>query len=127
GLNNLPEQQIQAAELFGASRLQRFRYIALPYLKPVILIGVVLRAMGAIKMFDIIQLLTGGGPANSTQNISMYINELTFETFRIGYASTVAWVVFIVSVAVFSFLLRPLLYEVTETPDESAEEEVIGS
>lgn len=111
GLNALPQDQIQAAETLGASPLQVFRYISLPALKPVILIGLVIRAMGAIKMFDIVFLLTKGGPGNSTEIISIYLYKQTFEFFNIGFASAAAWIIFIASIAVFVSALRPLLYE----------------
>jgi multiple sugar transport system permease protein len=120
GLNALPEDQIQAAETLGASPLQIFRLISLPALKPVILIGVVIRAMGAIKMFDIVFLLTSGGPGNSTEIISIYLYKQTFEFFNIAFASAAAWIIFIASIVVFVLALRPLLYE-TEIYEEEGE------
>lgn len=122
GMSNLPTDQKRAAELLGASRLQIFRYVSYPYLKPVILIAIVIRSMGAIKMFDVIMLTTRGGPASLTQNVSVYINELTFDLFRTGYASTAAWVVFLISVIVFSLALRPLLYELEDEPVEDEDQ-----
>lgn len=120
GLNAIPEDQIQAAETLGASSIQVFRYISLPALKPVILIGLVIRAMGAIKMFDIVFLLTGGGPGNSTEIISIYLYKQTFQFFNIGYAAAAAWIVFIASIVLFVLALRPLLYE-TEVYEEEGE------
>lgn len=116
GLTSLPEDQLQAADIFGASPVHKLRYIIFPHLKSVILIGLVIRAMLAIKMFDVIMLLTRGGPGTSTQNISIVIYKNTFQFFRIGYASTMAWVVFVLSLVIFTLALKPILYEITEEP-----------
>lgn len=126
GLNAIPETQVQAARSLGASRLQIFRHIELPNLMPVILIGLVIRAMGAIKLFDLIFILTGGGPGKTTENISMFLFKQTFEFFNIGRSSAAAWIVFVVSVGVFSYALRPLLYEIYEAPEEDGDGEEVS-
>jgi multiple sugar transport system permease protein len=124
GLTSLPENQLRAAEMLDASLLQRFRYIIVPHLKGVVLIGVVIRSMLAIKIFDTVQILTRGGPGTTTETISMVINRNTFEFYRLGYASTMAWVVFLLALVVFTLALRPILYEIKEQPTalESTEE-----
>jgi multiple sugar transport system permease protein len=122
GLEAVPETQVRAAETLGASPLQIFRRITLPNLLPVILIGLVIRAMGAIKIFDVVFATTRGGPGASTQVISLYLYEQSFEFFNIGFGSAVAWVIFIASVAVFARMLAPLLYEEELYPDADAEE-----
>lgn len=116
GLSSLPDDQLRAAELLGGGFLTRFRYVVLPHIKGVLLIGIVIRAMLAIKIFDTVMILTRGGPGTSTQNISLVIQKNTFEFFRIGYASTMAWVVFILSLVIFTLALRPILYEIKEEP-----------
>jgi multiple sugar transport system permease protein len=81
-------------------------------------IGVVIRAMGAIKIFDSVFILTGGGPGNATEVINIWLYKNTLEFFRIGFASAAAWVVFLIAVGVFSYTLAPLLYETEVYEDE---------
>jgi multiple sugar transport system permease protein len=118
GLNSLPESQLQAAKTLGASPLQIFRTISIPNLMPVILIGIVIRAMGAIKIFDIVFAITNGGPGTTTEVISLYLFRQSFEQFNIGFGSAAAWIVFIVSVLIFTKALSPLLYEEDEYTEE---------
>lgn len=118
GLNSLPETQRQAAKTLGASPLQVFRTISIPNLMPVILIGLVIRSMGAIKIFDIVFAITRGGPGTTTEVISLYLFRQSFDLFQIGYGSAGAWIIFIVSVLIFSRALAPLLYEEEIYPEE---------
>lgn len=119
GLNSLPENQRQAAKTLGASPLQVFRTISIPNLMPVILIGLVIRSMGAIKIFDIVFAITRGGPGTTTEVISLYLFRQSFDQFQIGYGSAGAWLIFIVSVFIFSKALAPLLYEEEIYPEEA--------
>ena len=119
GLSSLPETQLQAAKTLGASPLQVFRTISIPNLMPVILIGLVIRSMGAIKIFDIVFAITRGGPGTSTEVISLYLFRQSFDQFQIGYGSAGAWIIFIVSVLIFSRALAPLLYEEEIYPEEA--------
>jgi len=118
GLSNLPEGQVDAARAMGATKLQIFKHITLPVLMPVILIGLVIRLMGALRVFDLVWILTGGGPGTSTEVISIYLFRNTFEFFRIGYTSAASLLVFIVAVTVFTIALRPLLGAGTRTFEE---------
>jgi len=119
GLSSLPDTQRQAAKTLGASPFQMFRTISIPNLMPVILIGLVIRAMGAIKIFDIVFAITKGGPGTTTEVISIYLFKQSFEQFNIGYGSAAAWIIFIVSVLIFSRALAPLLYEEEVYPEEA--------
>jgi len=119
GLSALPENQLQAAKTLGASPIQVFRTISLPNLMPVILIGLVIRSMGAIKIFDIVFAITRGGPGTSTEVISLYLFRQSFDQFQIGYGSAGAWIIFIVSVLIFTKALGPLLHEEEIYPEEA--------
>ncbi len=87
----LPSDPYRAAQIDGASRWQTFRYITLPMLWPVILVIALLRFMDAIKVFDIIYVLTGGGPGYATEMLSSFIYKQGLRYFDIGTASAASW------------------------------------
>lgn len=92
----------EAANLDGANRVQRFRYVTLPLLMPVILIVTLLRAISSLKMFDQVVTLTGGGPGRSTQTLNYYIYQVGFRNLDMGYASALA-VVLVLALSLFAF------------------------
>ena len=89
GLQTIPEDLYEAAGLEGANRWQTLRYITLPLLAPYLLIALLFRFAQALGVFDLIQVLTGGGPAGSTESLALYayINAMRFLDF--GYSATV--------------------------------------
>jgi multiple sugar transport system permease protein len=104
GLRSIPGNLYEAAALDGAGRWQQFRYITVPMLRPVILVVLTLGLIYTIKVFDIIRVLTNGGPANSTQTITTYAYQLSFgglAEFGLGAA---AGNVLIVLALVFAIL-----------------------
>jgi multiple sugar transport system permease protein len=108
GLVSLPEDQMRAATMLGASTWQKFRWVTLPLLKPVIIIALIIRSMEALKLFDMPYLLTGGGPAQSTETISIYLYKLAFKNFRWSYAAAGAVIVLILITILATYALRPL-------------------
>ena len=90
GLESLPHDLSEAAQVDGATEFQVYRYIFLPLLRPTIIVALMLRTIFAFKVFDEIFLLTGGGPGTATQVISMYIYEVYFVQFRLGYGAFLA-------------------------------------
>jgi ABC-type sugar transport system permease subunit len=108
-LQTFPTNMYRAAEVDGAGVFKRFWHVTLPMLRPAILVALVLRTLGAFRVYDIIYVLTGGGPADATNVISYYIYEQAFIDFHIGYASAVAYLTTLVMVAiilVYLWLLR---------------------
>lgn len=101
GLQTIPQQLYEAAEIDGANRWEKFRYVTLPQLKPVFLFVVVLSTIGTFKLFAEPYVITGGGPTNSTITIVQYIYRQAFINFNLGYASALT-VVFVAVVSVFS-------------------------
>ena len=101
GLQTIPQQLYEAAEIDGANRWEKFRYVTLPQLKPVLLFVVVLSTIGTFKLFAEPYVITGGGPTNSTITIVQYIYRQAFVNFNLGYASALT-VVFVAVVSVFS-------------------------
>jgi multiple sugar transport system permease protein len=109
GLAALPRDPIKAAQVMGASRWQVFRHVELPLLKPVIVIALVIRAMEALKIFDMPMLLTQGGPGNATETISIYLWRNAWIFNKISYAaasSLILLVVFSALIYLSIWLLR---------------------
>ena len=108
GLVGLPEDQMRAATILGASFWQKFRYLMLPMLKPIIVIALVIRGMEAIKIFDAIFLMTGGGPAQATESISIYMYKVAFLNVRWSFAAASAIIILVLMTIIASYALRPL-------------------
>jgi len=104
GLQTLPKEHLEAASIDGARAWSRFRYVTLPYLRPVMAVVVVLNLIGGWKVFDLILVLTRGGPDRATEVLSTYLYQQAFEFTSVGYASAIA--VVIIVLATVSALLR---------------------
>ncbi len=96
GLKALPTEPFEAAVIDGASGWQMFLRITLPLLKPLLLIALLIRFIDAFKTFDLIYIMTGGGPGIKTETISMHIFRQGFIVFHMGYAATLTIVLFVV-------------------------------
>jgi len=96
GLTSIPQQLYEAAELDGATKFQQFKSITIPLLVPVTLFLSVLGIIGAFQVFDQIYVLTAGGPMHKTTVVVYYIWQNAFQKFKMGYASAIAWVLFII-------------------------------
>lgn len=108
GLLALPDEQLRAAEVLGASEWQIFRMLILPMLKPIIVIALIIRGMEALKIFDSIWLMTAGGPARATESISVYLFKVVFQTLNWSQAAAAAIIVLILVSIAATFALRPL-------------------
>ncbi len=115
GLKTVPRELYEAARVDGAGAWGQFRLITLPLLMPVVLIVLVFRTMDAIRVFDAVFVLTGGGPGNTTETLSIYAYKTLFQTLQFGYGSAVATAIFLIVAALSSLyllLLRRHLREV---------------
>ncbi|MCC6545153.1 MAG: sugar ABC transporter permease [Nitrospirae bacterium] len=108
GLQVIPKDICQAARVDGAGGLAIFRRITLPLLKPVILVVLIFRTLDAFRVFDAIYVLTGGGPANTTETLSIYAYKVLFQTLQFGYGSTLSVVVFLCTGGISIFYIRLL-------------------
>mgnify|MGYP003923500147 CR=1 FL=1 len=115
GLVGLPEDQMRAATMLGATSWQKFRYLMLPMLKPIIIIALVIRGMEAVKIFDMVYLMTQGGPAQATETISIYMYKIAFQQVRWSYAAAAAMTILVIMTILASYALRPL-----QTPQREA-------
>lgn len=95
GLQVIPQDLYEAARADGAGTLVLFRRITLPLLKPVLLVVLIFRTLDAWRVFDVIYVLTGGGPANTTETLSIYAYKTLFQTLQFGYGSTLSVVTFL--------------------------------
>jgi multiple sugar transport system permease protein len=112
GLQGIPRELYHAAALDGASRWTVLWRITLPLLAPVILVALIFRTIDAFRVFDSIYVLTGGGPANSTETLSIYAYKTLFQSLEFGYGSALAVSVFVLVALValtYLFLLRRVL------------------
>ena len=89
GLQGIPEEVIEAARIDGLSASQRFRHVVLPLLLPSLLVAVVFRSVQAYGAFDLVYVMTGGGPAGSTETISLYAFQNYFRYLEFGYGSAI--------------------------------------
>jgi multiple sugar transport system permease protein len=106
GLQGIPKEFYEAAELDGANFAQRIRFIVLPVLRPLIGVVLLLRVMDAFKIFDKIYILTAGGPGSATETVAFHAYRQGFGFFRMGYASALSMVLLIVVLIVSIALIR---------------------
>ena len=95
GLQGIPEEYYEAAEIDGASSLQRLVHVTVPMLSPTIFFVVVTSLIGAFQGFDQFSVMTGGGPAYATTTLVMYIYRNGFEWFKMGYGGAIASALFV--------------------------------
>lgn len=96
GLQDIPQELYEAADIDGASGWQKSINVTIPLLSPVILFNVVTGMIGAFQYFTQAFIMTGGGPGDSTMMYSLYLYFNAFRYFKMGYASAMAWILFIV-------------------------------
>lgn len=99
-LQTIPATQMEAATIDGAGALKRFFYVTIPLIKPMLMVVLVIRTMQALRVFEIIFVLTRGGPANSTMVISYFIYTQSFSFMRFSFGSALAMVVALLSVVI---------------------------
>ncbi len=106
GLAGLPNEPYEAAAIDGASAWRQFCDLTLPFLKPVIAIALLLRIMDALRLFDLVFILTVGGPAGATETLSLYIFKVAFTFVDIGYAAAISFFVLVVTVVFSTWFIR---------------------
>lgn len=107
GLRALPKSPFEAAAIDGAGPLRTFFFVTLPMLKPVIVVASLLRIIDAMRTFDTVYIITRGGPAFSTDLISVYLQRVNFKFFDLGYGAALSWLTLIavlIVVVIFAHL-----------------------
>ncbi|MHB8637956.1 MAG: carbohydrate ABC transporter permease [Fimbriimonadaceae bacterium] len=100
GLQGIPESYYEAARLDGAGVWRQFRNVTLPLLSPVVFFNLILGFIGAFQVFTSSYVMTAGGPNNSTLFYALYLFRNFFEYFKLGKASALAWVLFVILLTV---------------------------
>lgn len=111
GLASIPRETEEAARIDGASNLRIVFGIILPQMKGVIAVMAVLKTIFALKMFDQVVTLTGGGPGTSTETLAYFIFNVGFRWFDMGYASALAWILTAIMMFISIWYVRMLLSE----------------
>ena len=99
GLQDVPRELYEAAELDGASRWQQVLNVTLPMLSPVIFFNLIMAIIGSLQVFAVPYIMTGGGPARATYFYTMYLYDNAFTFLKMGYASAMAWVQLLIVLA----------------------------
>lgn len=110
-LLTIPAELYEAAQVDGAGRLGAFSQITLPLLRPILLIALLFRTLDALRAFDLMFVLTGGGPAGTTETLTVYAYRSLFQTLQLGFGSAVGVVVFALVMLVAWVYLRILRRE----------------
>ena len=106
GLKGIPEVLYEAAEIDGATGWAKFRYVTLPMLSPTIFFNVVLAIIGALQVFDVGWVMTRGGPNKATLFYMLNLYERAFQLGQMGYASALAWILFIIIMIITLLVVR---------------------
>lgn len=108
GLQSLPEEPFEAARIDGASGIQTFFFLTLPLLQPVILVALLWRFIDTFRIFDVIYLLTAGGPARVTETVSIYVYRYGFSSFNLGVAAAASFIMLLIMLVIAGLLARAI-------------------
>ncbi len=103
GLQMLPNDVFEAAKLDGAGEFRSFFSITMPLLRPILALVLIMTVIGSFQVFDTVAVTTGGGPANATNVLQLYIYDVAFGRFQFGYASAMS-VALLVVLGIITFI-----------------------
>jgi multiple sugar transport system permease protein len=112
GLSGIPEQYYEAAEIDGASRWSKFWHITIPLLTPTTFFILVMSMITSFQVFDIVYVLTQGGPLGSTKVLVFYVYEQAFQFFEMGYASAISYILFAILFVFTMIQIKYLKYRI---------------
>ncbi len=108
GLTNVPHELLEAAALDGAGYWRRLRHVIVPMLTPATIVVVALSVINSLKGFDIVYIMTGGGPFHASDTLAMLMYDESFKRYRMGYGAAISVVLFLVTLAVITVYFRQL-------------------
>ncbi len=108
GLQNIPAELEEAAQIDGCGRLQTLRYITVPLLGSTVRLTIYLSVLGSLQFFDLIWIMTTGGPVNASETMATYLYKFGFLRFQLGYGSAVAVIMFVLCFG-FSLIYQRLV------------------
>jgi multiple sugar transport system permease protein len=114
GITTVSQEQLEAASVDGANLRQRIVRIVLPVLRPILVVAFVFRFMDALKIFDEIWVITGGGPGRTTESLSVFASKTAFTQFKMGYATASSLVFTLAVLAITVVILRGTRFQVEE-------------
>ena len=100
GLQDIPEELLEAAEIDGAGRWRKFWHVTIPMLSPVVFFNLIMGVIGALRVFDTAYVATAGGPGYATWFISLHIYDTAFVSFDMGYAAALSWILALIIVLI---------------------------
>jgi multiple sugar transport system permease protein len=103
-IQGVPDELYESAEMDGASKFRMFINITIPIISPVIFFNLIMGVIGSLQAFSQIYILTGGGPNNASNMIVPYLFSNAFEFYKMGYASSIAWVLFVI-IIIFTVII----------------------
>jgi multiple sugar transport system permease protein len=106
GLQSIPTPLYEAAKVDGANFLRRFWSITLPMLSPTIFFNLIMNVIGSFQIFSQSYIMTQGGPNNATLTMVLFLYRKAFEQFRHGYASAIAWALFVIIMALTALVIK---------------------
>jgi ABC-type sugar transport system permease subunit len=110
-LQDMPASLLEAAAMDGAGAWTRFRRVTLPFLRPSMLFTTIILTIGSMQLFDLVYVMTSGGPLFHTDTLVTYIYDVGFQDFSPGYAAAISWVLFIIILILSAFQLRLFRYD----------------
>ena len=108
GLTAIPGELVEAARMEGANRRQRIRHVVLPLLQPATVVVVTLAVINSLKGFDILYIMTGGGPFHSSDTLAMFMYSESFKKYRMGYGSAISVILFLITLGIIFVYFRQL-------------------
>lgn len=111
GLQSLPREPYEQAQIDGASSWQTFWFMTVPLIKRYILVALLLRLIDALRQYDLIYMMTRGGPINTTETLSWHIYQVGFKFFEFGHASALAWIFLIIAIFISKNFIKMLQTE----------------
>ncbi|AEV36468.1 ABC-type sugar transport system, permease component [Pseudovibrio sp. FO-BEG1] len=108
GLTAIPGDLLEVCELEGATTWQRIRHVILPLLTPATVVVVALSVINSLKGFDILYIMTGGGPFNSSDTLAMHMYNESFKKYLMGYGSAISVVLFLVALTIIRLYFKQL-------------------
>ncbi|MCP4382297.1 MAG: sugar ABC transporter permease [Hyphomicrobiales bacterium] len=108
GLTAIPRELLEAADIDGVNRWKQTRHIVLPMLRPATVVVIALSVINSLKGFDILYIMTGGGPFQSSNTLAYFMYEESFKKYRMGYGSAISVVLFLIALSIIYLYFRQL-------------------
>jgi multiple sugar transport system permease protein/raffinose/stachyose/melibiose transport system permease protein len=106
GLTSIPSELTEAAEIDGATYFQSLRHVVIPLLSPATVVVIALSIINSLKSFDVVYMMTQGGPFHSSDTLAMFMYTESFKNYYMGYGSAIAVVLFLIAMVVIAIYFR---------------------